>query len=82
MHVSVKYLAQLKSLAGKESTVIELQEGTTVKRLLEALSEDTPALADLADHGLLIMVNDQSAIAGRVLHDGDQIMLLQILGGG
>ena len=56
MQVSVKFVGQIKTLAGTDQTAVELPAGATVARLFGALGESMPALIGQKP---LIMVNHQ-----------------------
>jgi molybdopterin converting factor small subunit len=81
MRISVKFTSQLKVLAGREEVAVELEEGASVAELLGSLRESSPALFPLAEH-TVIMVGHRHATPETKLHEGDQVMLLQILSGG
>ena len=81
MKISVKFMSQLKSLAGAEGATVELPEDATVAKLLHALREPFPDLFPSAQYAV-VMVNHKIITPEAVLHDGDQVMLLQLLGGG
>jgi molybdopterin converting factor small subunit len=81
MKISVKFLSQLRVLAGTDEAVIELPEGATVAELFGSLRQSFPALFPIAEH-TVVMVSKKIATPQTVLHDGDQVMLLQLLGGG
>jgi sulfur carrier protein ThiS len=58
-----------------------LPEGATVADLFRSLFDSMPALFPLAER-TVIMVNQKICSRDTVLGDGDQVMLLQLLGGG
>ncbi len=81
MKITVKLMSQLQVLAGTNALAVELPEGATVADLFRSLFESWPALFPAAEH-TVVMVNQKIATREAVLGDGDQVMLLQLLGGG
>jgi len=80
MHVTVKFFAY-KELAGRSESTIELPHGATVADLAALLAELVPAIFPLA-HQATYLVNKRIAGRDTTLNDGDQILMLQMLGGG
>jgi molybdopterin synthase sulfur carrier subunit len=81
MNATVKILSPLKELAGTGACSVELAEGATISGLLAALREPFPDLFPAAERAMY-MVNHKIVTRETVLNDGDQVMLLQPLGGG
>ena len=81
MRVTVKFVSQIRALAGTGEAVVELPEGATVADLFDLLRESFPAIFPVAEHAV-VMANHQIVTPGATLGDGDQVMLLQLLGGG
>jgi sulfur carrier protein ThiS len=81
MRITVKFMSQLKALAGVDEAAVELPEAATVAELLRSLREPFPDIFPLVQHAM-VMVNHKIVAPQAVLHDGDQVMLLQLLGGG
>ena len=81
MNVSVKLTSQLSALAGVDETSVELPEEAMVAELLHLLRERYPSIEPLIPHAV-VMVNHTIVAPQATLHDGDQVMLLQIMGGG
>ena len=82
MRISVKFVSHLRTLAGTGGTEIELPQNANVARLLDALREPYPGIFPVVEHHAMIMVNHKIVAPEAVLQDGDEVMLLQILGGG
>ena len=91
MKVQVAATGQLRTAAGWGETTLELEDGTTLRGLLERLAANTGALR-LADAGdgtprLLLVVNG-AAVAGGAgaaaarLADGDRVSLMPPVAGG
>jgi molybdopterin converting factor small subunit len=81
MKVTVKFMSQFRTLAGVEKATIELPKGTTAAKLLHALCEPYPDISPVVRHAT-IMVNHRIVTPESVLGDGDEVVLLQLLGGG
>jgi len=81
MKVTVKLFAHLRSIAGTDQLRVDLVKGATVAELLDHLSKtiDSPALTD---NSTSVMVNQKNAGPETMLKDGDEVLLLPIIGGG
>jgi molybdopterin converting factor small subunit len=89
MIVGVRYLAQLRRLAGCTAEQIELPDPCTAAGLVAALVDRHPALqpALVDEHGqvrrtILVFVGDEQAGPDRLLGDGDEVTLLTPIAGG
>lgn len=80
MKVTVKFFSYA-SLAGASRAEVELPEGTTVAGLARVLAVQYPAIFPTAERALY-MVNHGTANRDTRLADGDQVLMLQVLGGG
>jgi sulfur carrier protein ThiS len=74
-------MSRLRALAGVDETAVDLPEAATVADLLHLLREQYPGIEPLIPHAV-VMVNHTIVAPQATLRDGDQVMLLQILGGG
>ncbi len=81
MRITVKFMSQLKVLAGRDEAVVELPGGATVADLFRLLRETYPDIFPLAEQAM-VMANHKIVAPETGLQDGDQVMLLQLLGGG
>ena len=81
MKIPVKFVSQLRTLAGVEEAVVKLPEAATVSDLFDSLHKLYPDIFPLVRHAM-VMVNHEIVTPEAVLHDGDEVMLLQLLGGG
>ena len=81
MEVTVKLFAHLRTIAGSDRLCVDLDEGATVSELLDHLSKtiDSPALTD---DSASVMVDQKNAERETILKDGDEVLLLPIIGGG
>ena len=81
MRISVKFMSKFRTLAGTEETEVELPQDATVAGLLASLRDLYPGISPLLQQAM-IMVNHKIVAPEAALSDGDQVLLLQILGGG
>jgi len=81
MKITVKFMSQIRVLAGTGEAVVELPAGATVAGLFRRLRESFPEIFPVAEHAV-VMINHKIAAPETALSDGDQVMLLQLLGGG
>lgn len=81
MEVTVKLFAHLRNIAGTDRLRVALDEGATVAELLDRLSNtiDSPALKD---NSASVLVDQKNAEPDTLLKDGDEVLLLPIIGGG
>jgi len=81
MEVTIKLFAHLRSIAGTDQLRVDLDEGATVAELLDHLSKtiDSPALTD---NSASVMIDQKNAGPETMLKDGDEVLLLPIIGGG
>jgi molybdopterin converting factor subunit 1 len=78
---TVHLFARARELAGADSVAVELPPGSTVAALHAALAVAYPAMASLLDRSA-IAVNHDSADAGQVIDDGDEIAVIPPVSGG
>jgi molybdopterin converting factor subunit 1 len=79
MKFQVLFFGATADIVGSREREIERNEATTAKSLIDQLSKDHPALAN---HKLLIAVNEEYADADTILNDGDEIALFTAVSGG
>ena len=80
--ITVKLFALIKEKAGRSELQIEYRV-RTVSDLLRQISVEHPALAELIDHGrLLISVNSEFAGKDTPIRDGDEVALMPPFSGG
>ena len=80
MNVIVKFVSYAK-LTGMSESLVELPEGATVADLGGVLAERYPRLFPVAERAVYL-VNQRTATRESRLCDGDQVLMLQMLGGG
>lgn len=78
--VTLKFFSYA-TLAGCSTAVLELPEGATLAGLAAALAEHYPALFPMAERAIYL-VNHRTGTPVTPLNDGDEVLMLQILGGG
>lgn len=81
MNVTVRFFARTRDLAGMESLVVNLPNGSTVADLRLVLAEKLPALKNLLVHCALALDGDYAA-ADATLKDGSEVALLPPVSGG
>jgi len=81
MRVRVLFFGMLKDLAGKESDVVELDEGASMRDLLAHYEAQIPRLRE-ALPSLALAVNQQYAGPDAMLKENDEIALLPPVSGG
>ena len=81
MRVKVKLFASFREIVGKKEEEIEIDEGTTVKQLLEKYIERFPSLERYKDH-IILSVNREYGAAGLELREGDEVSFLPPVSGG
>ena len=81
MRITVKFSSLFNTLAGVEKEVVEVAEGTTIDRLAGILLQKYQNLP-IQSEKTYFVINDQIASRDRVLADGDQVRIFQLLAGG
>jgi MoaD family protein len=81
MEVKVKLFSYLRQVAGTDQVSVRLDEGARVADLLDALDRrfDNHTVAESAAS---IMIDHRNAEPETLLKDGDEVLLLPIIGGG
>ena len=81
MRVKVKLFASFREIVGKKEEEIDIDEGTTVKQLLDSYIERFPSMERYRDH-IILSVNREYGAAGLELREGDEISFLPPVSGG
>ena len=81
MKVKVKFFAILRKLAGAGEITREIDEGSTVADLWEALKKDCPKLAPV-DTRLLYAVNQNYVKPDYALKERDEVVFVPPVSGG
>lgn len=81
MTIRVRLFARLRELAGDDSLVMELPEGSTIADLRHLLGEKNPNLAGLLTR-CAVAVEEDFAEETRRLHEGCEVAFLPPVSGG
>ncbi|MEK7856411.1 MAG: MoaD/ThiS family protein [Acidobacteriota bacterium] len=79
MTVKLLFFGATSDAVGSRELELTADETTTARSLIDQLSRNYPALAN---HKLLIAVNEEYADAETVVHDGDEIAIFTAVSGG
>jgi MoaD family protein len=92
--LTIKFVGALRHLSGKTSTTLDIQQDATIKSVVDAISQQIPALkhtftdGDLNDSrsNSLVLVNgvEISVLDGykTKVSDGDEIVFVPVVHGG
>lgn len=81
MKIRVKLFASFRNIVGEKEEELQLEEGTTVKDLLEQYISRFPEMDRYREH-IILSVNKQYGSPGLVLKDGDEVSFLPPVSGG
>ena len=81
MKVKVKFFAILRERAGAGEITIEIEEGSTITDLWDALTKDYPKLAPV-NVRLLYAVNRNYVKADHALKENDEVVFIPPVSGG
>jgi len=82
MRIEMKYIGvPLGGMTNIRRTVI-LPEGSTIDALIQNLIDESPGTSRDNFKSVTYMVNKKNAGVSTILHEGDEVFLLGILGGG
>ena len=81
MQIVVKFTGVFSHSAGVDRDVIEIPEASTVERMIDTLSlkYTKPPFKDKKTY---YFVNEKMSSREKVLKDGDQVMIFQMMAGG
>ena len=79
MPAKVLFFGSTADAVGSRELELALEGDATAASILHQLSHEHPALAN---HKLLIAVNEEYADADTIIHDGDEIALFTAVSGG
>ena len=81
--VTVKFFAMLRNLAGSEGKEYEVSGPVTLEELKALITEDFPPLRPVLEgRSVLISINQEFALGGAVVNDGDEVAFLPPFSGG
>ena len=81
MKIAVRLFAAARELAGCAEVQVELPQGATVAHLRQELSQQHPAVAELAARSLLAVNAEYAADDAQLAH-GDDVALIPPVSGG
>jgi molybdopterin converting factor subunit 1 len=81
MKVTVKLFASFREAAGAPSSVVEIEQGTTISQLWGSMVETYPRLARMRRIASFA-VNGQYTRSDLTLNDGDEVAFLPPVSGG
>jgi len=81
MHVTVQYFARLRELAGCQTWICELTEGSTVADVWQACISRHPRV-EVLGASLSCAVNADFSRMGAIVRDGDEVAFLPPVSGG
>ena len=81
MQIIVKFTGVFSHSAGVERDVIEVPEATTIESMIDTLSLKYTKLP-FKDKKTYYFVNQKMSSRDKVLKDGDQVMIFQMMAGG
>ncbi|UCG85034.1 MAG: MoaD/ThiS family protein [Gemmatimonadota bacterium] len=79
--VRCRLFARYAEIVGQDEVTLSLQRDATVAQAVAVLRQSVPDGARLPEQPM-VAVNQEHALAGQVLADGDEIALLPPLAGG
>ena len=81
MNVVVQFYAQLREIAGRSETTVQLPDGSTVAQLLDEIYHQIPALR-AHDRTILVGAGVEFVDRSHVIHPGDTISVMPPVQGG
>ena len=88
MKITLKYFAQIRKQAGRETETIEIHDGATVLEVLNAVDHGDDFKAIVFDASgsprsvIMLIVNDMPVTHEHILSDGDMVQLFSPVAGG
>ncbi len=81
--ITLKYFANLKTIADKEEERLDIKNPITVDQLSDIISKTTPKMGEMIrEKKILISVNEEMASVDTIIHDGDEVAFLPPFSGG
>ena len=81
--ITVKYFANLRSIAGKEEDQFDMGSETTLKNLSHEISKTAPKICEMIlGKKIMVSVNLDVASLEAIIKDGDEVALLPPFSGG
>ena len=79
MKVKLLFFGATADIVGSREHELSVREDSTVKSIFQQVSKDHPALAN---HKLLVAVNEEYADVEALLRDGDEVAIFTAVSGG
>ncbi len=81
MRIKVKFFSSFGNLAGVNEDEIEVPEGATLRKVVEAVLERYPQLKQFAEY-MITSLNNRVADEEAPVEEGDVVAIMPPLGGG
>lgn len=81
VQVTVKLFSYFRRIAGTDRLAVDLVEGATAADLMDVLSRKLDGAA-LTHGSASLVINHRHALPEATLQEGDEVLLLPIIGGG
>ena len=81
MRIIVKFSGLFSNAAGVDQEIVEVPDAGTIERMIEILSVKYTQLPFM-DKKTYFMVNEKLSNRDKVLNDGDQVRIFQMMAGG
>lgn len=81
MRITIRYFAIVRETLGRGDETRDIPDGSTAGAVLDLIGRDSPNVARLLP-ALMVMVNQEYATRGQVLHEGDELALIPPVSGG
>lgn len=82
MEVKLKYFGVSTATLGREPQLVELPDNATIEHLLNAVCDKIKDPVDVLLKAAVFLVNNSKVNKDYVLNDGDEVLILYVLGGG
>lgn len=79
--ITIKFFAMLKEKLGENERTIILAQGSNVENVLDDLKKQHPKFAKLIDCSL-VALNEEYALPGSILQEGDILAIIPPVSGG
>ena len=81
--ITLKYFANLKSIAKKEEDRLDIENPITLDQLSDIISKTAPKMGEMIrEKKVLVSINQEMASVDTIIHDGDEVAFLPPFSGG
>ena len=81
--ITLKYFANLKSIAEKEEDRLDIENPITLDQLSDIISKTAPKMGEMIrEKKVLVSINQEMASVDTIIHDGDEVAFLPPFSGG